>query len=668
MKKSEAKERIEKLKKEINHHRYLYHVLDREEISAAALDSLKYELATLEEAYPDLITPDSPTQRVGGKPLAKFAKITHGKRMNSLNDAFSKEDVADWVRRNEKILEKTISGFYCDLKMDGLAVELVYRNGILETAATRGDGLIGEDVTQNVKTIDAIPLSLRPGFPEELVLRGEVFLTKKEFSRINAEQAKKEGRLYANPRNVAAGAVRQLDPSITASRKLDFYAYGIVGEGERFFRENPTHEAEYKNLNRYGIKTNPHGLAVSSLSEIILFHQKMEEKREKLPYEIDGIVISINDNRDYERLGIVGKTPRGAIAYKFAAAEATTILRDIMVQVGRRGTLTPVAVLAPVPIGGVTVSRATLHNEDEIKRLGVKIGDTVIVERAGDVIPRVKDMLPRLRPKNAKSFSMPKFCPVCGKPVVRKEGEVAYRCVNPDCPAVNREGTYHFVSRKGFEIVGLGPKIIDVLMDEGLIQDAADLFMLKEGDIAILERFGEKSAGNLIRSIAGRKNIPLSRFIYSLGIPHVGEETAFDLANHFGSIDKLGKVSKEELESVRDVGGVVSESIYQWFRNPRNKRFIEKLKVVGVRAEPIAAKKRSKALMGKVFVLTGGLKTLTRDQAKDKIREAGGEVSGSVSKKTDYVVFGDDPGSKFDRAKALGVKTITENEFLKLVE
>lgn len=668
MTKSEAKERIEKLKREINHHRYLYHVLDREEISAAALDSLKRELAILEGEHPDLVTSDSPTQRVGGKPLAKFAKVMHEKRMNSLNDAFLKEDVADWVKRNEKMLEKTILGFYCDLKMDGLAIELLYRNGVLETAATRGDGLIGEDVTQNVKTIDAIPLSLRPGSPETLIVRGEVFLTKKEFSRINAEQTKKEGKLYANPRNVAAGAVRQLDPSTTAARKLDFYAYGIVGAGERFFRENPTHEAEYKNLNTYGIKTNPHGVSVSSLAEIISFHQKMEEKREKLPYEIDGIVVSINDNRDYERLGVVGKTPRAAIAYKFAAAEATTILRDIVVQVGRRGTLTPVALLEPVPIGGVTVSRATLHNEDEIKRLGVKIGDTVIVERAGDVIPHIKGILPRLRPKNAKSFSMPKFCPVCGKPVIRKAGEVAYRCVNPDCPAVNREGTYHFVSRRGFDIVGLGPKIIDVLMDEGLIQDAADLFVLKEGDIAILERFGEKSAGNLIQAIAGRKKVALARFIYSLGIPHVGEETAFDLANHFSLIGTLGEASKEGLESVRDVGGVVSESIYRWFRNPRNRRFIEKLKAVGVRAEPVAAEKRSRSLKGKVFVLTGGLKTLTRDQAKDKIRDAGGDVSGSVSKKTDYVVFGEEPGSKFDRAKALGVKTLTENEFLKLIE
>lgn len=668
MDKIEAKERIEKLKKEINHHRYLYHVLDREEISAAALDSLKRELATLEEEYPDLITPDSPTQRIGGKPLAKFAKVMHRRRMNSLNDAFSKTDVEDWVRRNEKMLEKPISGFYCDLKMDGLAIELTYKNGVLETASTRGDGLVGEDVTENIRTIDAIPLSLRPGSPETLVLRGEVFLTKKEFSRINAEQTKKEGKLYANPRNVAAGAVRQLDPSITASRKLDFFAYGIVGDGEEFFRENPTHEAEYKNLNKYGIKTNPHGVAVSSLPEIIAFHQKMEGEREKLPYEIDGIVISINDNRDYERLGIVGKTPRAAIAYKFAAAEATTVLCDIAVQVGRRGTLTPVALLEPVPIGGVTVSRATLHNEDEIKRLGVKIGDTVIVERAGDVIPRVKGILPRLRPKNAKSFSMPKSCPVCAKPVVRKEGEVAYRCVNPDCPAVNREGTYHFVSRKGFDIVGLGPKIIDVLMDEGLIQDAADLFILKEGDIAMLERFGEKSAANLIQAIAGRKKVALSRFIYSLGIPHVGEETAIDLANHFGLVDKLGQASKETLESVKDVGGIVSESIYQWFRNPRNKRFIEKLKSTGIRTEAVQVKKGSRALRDKTFVLTGGLKTLTRDQAKDKIREAGGEVSSSVSKKTDYLVFGADPGSKFDHAKALGVKTITENEFLKLVE
>lgn len=668
MTKSEAKERIEKLKKEINHHRYLYHVLDREEISAAALDSLKRELSLLEEKFPDLVSPDSPTQRIGGKPLAKFAKVAHRKRMNSLNDAFTKEDVADWVRRNEKMLEKPIAEFYCDLKMDGLAIELIYRNGVLVAAATRGDGLVGEDVTQNIKTIEAIPLSLRPGSPDELIVRGEVFLTKKEFARINADQTKNDAKLYANPRNVAAGAVRQLDPSITASRKLDFYAYGIVGEGERFFRENPTHEAEYRNLNKYGIKTNPHGAVVYSLDGVAGFHQEIEKKRAGLPYEIDGIVVSVNDNRAYESLGVVGKTPRAAIAYKFAAAEAATILKEILVQVGRRGTLTPVAVLDPVSIGGVTVSRATLHNEDEIKRLGVKIGDTLIVERAGDVIPRVKGVLPGLRPKHAKVFSMPKFCPVCGKPVVRKEGEVAYRCVNSDCPAVNREGTYHFVSRKGFDIVGLGPKIVDVLMDEGLIQDAADIFALEEGDISVLQRFGEKSASNLIQSIALRKKIALARFIYSLGIPHVGEETAIDLANHFGSIEKLSEAEAGELEAIRDVGDVVAQSINTWFKNPRNKRLIEKLREAGVRTERVATREEDERLRGKTFVLTGGLQTLTRDQAKDKIRKAGGDVSSSVSKKTDYVVAGDEAGTKLDKARVLGISVITEAQFLKMVE
>lgn len=675
MTKPEAKERIEKLKNLINKYRRSRLILNKELISSEAEDSLKKELFDLEQEFPDLVTPDSPTQRVGGAPLKEFKKVRHmvaGRpvRMNSLNDAFSLEDMRAWLERLEKTLGSVPRGFYCDPKMDGLAIELVYAKGLLAQASTRGDGDIGEDVTQNIRTVESIPLSLTgPDIPDEVVVRGEVFLTTKEFQRINKEQAKAGEKIYANPRNLVAGSIRQLDPSITASRRLSFYAYAFVGSGIA------THAAEYQRLNELGIPTNPEGRVCPAsrdlaerdkiLNEIEKFYHDIAERRGKLSYEIDGIVVSVNDNTLMERAGIIGKAPRGAVAYKFAPQEAETIVEDIVVQVGRTGVLTPVAFLRPVNVGGVMVSRATLHNLDEIKRLGVKIGDTVIVGRAGDVIPDVKKVLVDLRTGREKDFHMPKNCPVCGQPIQQAQGQVAYRCVNEDCPAIKREAIYHFISRRALDMDGIGPKIIDQLMDAALIKDAADLYSLKKEDLLNLDRFAEISASNAIESIHARKSVPLSRFIYALGIPHVGEETAFTLAKRFGSFEKFRMASQAELQAIEDIGPVVSDSIVDWFSHGYNKKLLDKFRRSGLKIE--SEKLGSRKLEGKTFVLTGTLESLSRDQAKERIRGHGGDVSSSVSKETDFVVAGAEPGSKYDKAEKLGVKILDEKEFIKML-
>ena len=665
MNKPDVKKRVEKLRKVINHHRHLYHVLDKQEISEEALDSLKKELFDLEQQFPDLVTPDSPTQRVGGKPLEKFQKVAHKSRMYSLNDAFSEDDIKAWIKRLENVGIKNINEFYCDLKMDGLAVELKYENGVFVQGSTRGDGLVGEDITQNLKTIEAIPLHLEAKLPSkipwEVYIRGEVFLTRKEFERINKEQKNKGGKIYANPRNIAAGSLRQLDPKITASRKLNFYAYDVVGSGFE------TKSEEYETLRKWGIGTNPHGKIVKSAKEINELRNKWEKEREKLNYEIDGIVISINSNRIFDNAGVVGKAPRGGMAYKFSPKEAETVIEDIIVQVGRTGTLTPVAKLRPVSIGGTTVSRATLHNLDEIKRLGVKIGDTVIVGRAGDVIPDVKKVMTEMRTGKEREFKMPKKCPVCGQPVRQAQGEVAFKCTNRDCPAIRREQIYHFVSRRAFDMVGVGPKLIDQLMDSGLIQDAADLYSLTKEDLLNLERFAEVSANKTVKSIHSRKKVPLARFIYALGIDHVGEETAVVLAKRFKTLNKIKEASLEELQGIEDVGPIVAQSIFDWFQKSYHKKLLQKLDKAGVKAESEKGTGPNK-LAGKTFVLTGTLESIGRDEAKDKIRDLGGDVSSSVSKETDYVVAGAEPGSKYERAKKLGVKILDEKEFLKMLE
>ena len=687
--KSEAKKRIEKLRKLIRYHRYLYHVLDKQEISDSALDSLKKELFDLEQKFPEFITPDSPTQRVGGKPLEEFEKVRHPTPMLSINDAFSEKDMKDWQDRISKLLtpeERKKIDFYCEPKLDGLAIELIYKHGILKIGSTRGDGITGEDVTQNLKTIEAIPLRLREekevieelekeGFKEiaqtirkkgykEVVARGEVIITKKEFERVNKQRKKAGLPTYANPRNLAAGSVRQLDPKITAKRKLDSHIYVLISDfGQK------THEQEHKILQVLGFKTNnKYNKYCKDLKEVFEFHKFWQKNREKLPFEIDGIVVTINSNKIFKKLGVVGKAPRGVIAYKFPLKQATTIVKDIKVQVGRTGALTPVAILEPVEVGGVTISRATLHNEDEIKRLGVKIGDTVIVGRAGDVIPDVVKVLPELRTGKEKEFKMPRKCPVCGTKTIRPAGEALWRCPNSNCPARKIRYFYHFVSKGAFDIEGLGPKIIDRLIDEGLISNPADLFELKEGDLVPLERFAEKSAKNLIEAIQSKKEIPLYRFIYALGIRNVGEQTAIDLANQFGSLEKLKKASLQELEEILDIGPVVARSIYEWFRDKHNLKFLEKLKKVGIKIIEPKKEKKKLVLSGKTFVLTGALKSMTRDEAKNKIRQLGGKVSSSVSKNTDFVVVGESPGSKYQKAKKLGIKMISEKEFLKMIK
>jgi len=662
MKKEAAKSRIEKLKGVINHHRYLYHVLDKQEISDAALDSLKKELFDLEQQFPDLVTPDSPTQRVGGKPLPEFTKVRHRERMLSLNDAFSQQDMRDWLERISKLLtqeEKSRLDFYAELKIDGLAIELEYDNGQFLQGSTRGDGSIGEDITQNLKTVDAIPLAI--DFKQDLVIRGEVFISKKEFAQINKAQAAKNLPLYANPRNIAAGSVRQLDPKVTASRKLDSFAYEIIAGVA-----TKTHEQKHSELKKLGFKTNSHNRYCKNLQEVFAFYEYVGKIRQKLAYEIDGVVVIVNDNALFEKLGVVGKTPRGAIAFKFAQSQATTILEDIKIQVGRTGAQTPVAVLNPVQISGITVSRATLHNEDEIKRLGVKIGDSVIVGRAGDVIPDIIKVLPELRTGKEKDFKMPTRCPSCNTKLEKSETEALWRCPNVQCPARSHRSFYHFVSRPAFNIEGLGPKIIDRLLDEGLVTDPADIFFLKEGDIAQLERFGEQSAKNLIESIKEKKHISLARFIFALGIRNIGAETATDLAEHFGSLENLRAAKLEDFDAIANIGPIVAKSVHEWLQQKPNGKFLDKLLAAGVKIQnPV--KKAPGRLSGKTFVFTGTLQSIERELAKEKVRALGANVSESVSAKTDFVVVGEEPGSKADKARKLGVKILDEAGFLRII-
>lgn len=695
---AEAKKRIEKLREEIDRYRYAYHVLDKSIISEGALDSLKKELFDLEQKFPQFITPDSPTQRVEGKVAAEFKKVRHRDaagheaRMNSLNDAFSEKDVEDWYARLGKYMiaqggpslagsgrsaTGTPTGFYCDLKMDGLAVELIYEKGMFTRGATRGDGAVGEDVTANLKTVEAIPLRLRRGkhpVPDVLVARGEVFLTKKEFNRINKEQEKSGGKLYANPRNVAAGSVRQLDPKITAARRLHFYAYTLLDDSVK------THAEEYERLKEFGVPVNPHGKVADSIKSIFDFHKHWAENRERLDYEIDGIVIMVNDNKIFREAGVIGKAPRGGIAFKFSPREATTIVKDILVQVGRTGTLTPVALMEPVNVGGVTITHATLHNADEIERLGLKIGDTVVISRAGDVIPQVTEVLTKLRTGKEKEFHMPHKCPVDGSPVVRDvmpDGRrgVAYRCSSPYCGARHLEQLRHFVSRAGFDIRGLGPKILEKFLDEGLISGAADIFALKTGDIAALPQFGDKSANKIVSEIESKKEIPLARFIYSLGVLQVGEETANVLALEVVKdrrirtpgefLEVISRWSTERLMQIPDVGPKVAESIKSWFEGKRNADLVRSLGRHGI--ELVPPQKKSGKFAGKTFVLTGALESMSREEAKERIRALGGDVSESVSAKTDYVVAGVEPGSKYAKAKKLDIKVLDEKEFLKLL-
>ncbi len=663
--KKEAKDRIEKLKKEIRHHRYLYHVLNKQDISDAALDSLKNELFQLEQQYPVFVTADSPTQRVAGEPSEKFVKVKHEKRMLSLNDAFNEEDVQHWIDRLVRLDPEAKFDFFVETKIDGLAISLMYQDSVLVQAATRGNGKVGEDVTINIKTIHSVPLRLREHKllkkQKYVEIRGEVYLPKKEFHRINAERKKRGEPTYMNPRNTAAGTLRQLDPALVAERKLQFFSYALPTDlGQH------THEEEHLLLQEFGFVTDPDARACTDLQAVFSFYKTIQKKRDSLDYDIDGIVVTVNDNALFDRFGVVGKAPRAAVALKFPAEQSTTIVEDIQIQIGRTGALTPVAHLKPVQIAGTTVARATLHNMDEIQRLGVKIGDTVIIEKAGDIIPDIVAVLPTLRTGKEKVFRMPKKCPVCHQPVLKKSGEVVTYCINEHCLARQREQFYHFVSKKGLDIDGLGPKSIDQLLDADLIVTPADLFSLTVEDLESLEGFADVSAKKLVEGIDAARKVDLSRLIFALGIRQVGEQTAIDLAEHFGSMEALRKASRKEIESLHAIGASVADSVLNYFADEARSEFLERL----IHELHIQApqKKTSTVFLGESYVFTGTLQSMTRDDARALVRANGGIVSSTVSRNLDFLVVGDKPGSKVAKAQKLGVTILSEEDFLKKLQ
>jgi len=663
--------KLEALREKIRHHEYRYYVQDNPEISDAEFDKLMNELKRLEAEHPDLITPDSPTQRVGGKPREGFVKAKHSSPMLSLDNAYSEEELRDWERRVQELSGRTDLEYMCELKLDGMSLALLYRDGHLERGITRGDGSIGEDVTANVRTVRSVPLSVskdklkKAGIPEDFEVRGEMLMPLAAFRKLNEEREQQGLPVFANPRNFTAGTVRQLEPSITAQRRMDYFAYFLLKDGKTFFdRQSKTMDA----LELAGFKANPNRKLAKNLDEVWKFVQSWEGKRESLPYEIDGIVIKVDRTSWQRELGFTGKAPRWAIAYKYAAHGAVTQIDNIVPQVGRTGKLTPVAWLKPVPIGGTMVSRATLHNMDFIEQLGVKIGDWVEVERGGDVIPKVvKVVEDKDHPRGHKRFHMPEHCPVCGGNVVRIPGEADHRCVNANCPAKLQGTILHFASRHVMNIDGLGEALVNQLTERGLVTNVADLYQLTKDDLLKLERMGEKSADNVLAEIEASKKLPLERVIYGLGIRMVGERTAQFLAEHFGSLDAIMSASAEELEEVNEVGPRIAASIVEFFGDEHNRKLVSDLRKASLK---FTGQKREKGtkLAGKTFVLTGTLARHTRDEAKKMIEDAGGRVSGSVSKKTDYVVAGSDAGSKLDKARELGVSVIAEEELEKLVE
>ena len=660
---------IAALRDEIRRHEHLYYVLDAPELSDADFDHLMQELKQLEAAHPDLVTPDSPTQRVGGKPREGFIKVEHSRPMLSLDNAFNEQELRNWERRVRELAGTDKIEYVCELKMDGMSMALWYRAGRLERGITRGDGSIGEDVTSNVRTMRSVPLSIAPsvlkkaGLPADFEARGEVIMPIASFERMNEDRERQNLSRFANPRNAAAGTIRVLEPNIVAQRRLDFYAYFLLVDG-RYYPEK--HSDALEALTHAGFKVNPQHAIARNVDELLEFIAKGEKIRDQLPYEIDGIVIKVNSTRLQERLGFTGKAPRWAIAYKYAARSGVTQVEDILVQVGRTGKLTPVAALKPVSIGGTTVTRATLHNQDEIDRLDVKIGDWVMVERGGDVIPKVvKVISDKDHPRGHKLFHMPERCPVCGSHIVRVEGEADHRCINANCPAKLRESILHFASRSVMNIEGMGESMVNQLADRGLVKDVGDIYELTKEKLLTLERIADKSAQNLLDEIEQSRKLPLERVIYGLGIRFVGERTAEFLSEHFGSMDALMNASVEELQEVNEVGPRIAESIREFFAEPRNQKLVEHLrKYLNFTGKK---KQRGTALAGKTFVLTGTLANYSRDAAKQMIEDAGGKVSGSVSKKTDYVVAGEDPGSKLDKARELGVNVISEAEMLELV-
>ncbi len=655
--------KIESLREEIRHHEYRYYVLDDPEISDAEFDRLMNELKKLEAAHPELVTPDSPTQRVGGKPREGFIKVPHSIPMLSLDNAYSEEELRNWERRVHELSGRKDIEYVCELKLDGMSLALRYEDGKLVRGITRGDGSIGEDVTLNVRTVRSIPLSVSPeklkkaGLPADFEVRGEMLMPIASFERMNEERENHGLSQFANPRNATAGTVRQLEPSITAQRRLDYFSYMLLSGGRNLFDR---HWQALDALDTAGFKVNLRRVLATNFDEVWKFVGEWEEKRETLPYEIDGVVIKVNSTAFHRQLGFTGKAPRWAIAYKYAARAGITKIEDILVQVGRTGKLTPVAALKPVPIGGTTVSRATLHNMDEIERLGVKIGDWVEVERGGDVIPKVTRVLEdKDHPRGHKSFHMPEKCPVCGGNVVRTEGEVDHRCVNQKCPAKLRETILHFASRGVMNIDGMGDALVNQLTERRMVKDVADIYKLTKTDLLKLERMGDKSAQNVLNEIERSKKLPLERVIYGLGIRFVGERTAQFLAEHFGALDALVTASEEELQQVEEVGPRIAKSIVEFFTEPKNRELVDELRAAGLTLRG-KKKERGTKLAGQTFVLTGTLANYSRDEAKKMIEDAGGKVTGSVSKKTDFVVAGADAGSKLDKAKELGVKVIDE--------
>src|SRR5580704_8940412 len=666
----DADNKVEALREKIRHHEYLYYVLDQPEISDADFDKLMRELKDLEAEHPELLTADSPTQRVGGKPREGFVKVRHSSPMLSLDNTYSEEELRDWERRVHELSGRKEVDYVCELKLDGMSLALIYEDGKLVRGITRGDGSIGEDVTLNVRTVRSVPLSIpkeklkKAGIPADFEVRGELLMPLDAFKRMNEERESKGLSLFANPRNATAGTVRQLESKVTAERRLDYFTYMLLQNGRTYFdRHSKTLDA----LDAAGFKVNPNRKLVHSMEEVWAFIQQWAGKRESLAYEIDGIVVKVDRTALQDELGFTGKAPRWAIAYKYAARAGITKLEDIRVQVGRTGKLTPVAMLAPVLIGGTTVRNATLHNMDEIERLGVKIGDWVQVERGGDVIPKVAKVIDdKDHPRGHQTFHMPEKCPVCGTKVVRTEGEVDYRCVNANCPAKLLGTILHFASRGVMNIDGMGESLVTELIERFLVKNVADIYDLTKKDLLSLERFADKSAQNILEEIEHSKKLPLERVIYGLGIRMVGERTAQFLAEHFGSMEALSSASIEELQNVGEVGPKIAESIVEFFSNAANRKLVDRLGAAGLAFQG-KKKERGTKLAGKTFVLTGTLAHFTRDEAKKLIEDAGGRVSGSVSKKTDYVVAGDDAGSKLDKARELGVKVIGEKEMQELL-
>lgn len=664
----EVRRRVEQLREEINRHNYLYYVLDRPEIPDAEYDRLVRELETLEERHPELITPDSPTQRVGAKPLKKFGEVKHDIPMLSLANAFSEQEVLDFDRRVRERLHIDDIEYSAEPKLDGLAVSLLYENGLFTRGATRGDGMTGEDVTQNIRTISAVPLRLYgKGYPKLLEVRGEVYLSKQAFAEINTKALAQGEKVFVNPRNAAAGSLRQLDPRITASRPLAFFCYGVGKvEGGAVSEQLSGILAR---LREWGLPVPHEQRVVQGVQGCLDYYRDLAARRHRLPFEIDGVVYKVNSLAQQEQLGFVSRAPRWAVAHKFPAQEELTEVLGIDAQVGRTGALTPVARLKPVFVGGVTVTNATLHNQDEIDRKDIRVGDTVIVRRAGDVIPEVVSVIKERRPTGTRPYHLPKHCPVCGADVVRAEGEAIARCSGGlFCPAQRKEAILHFASRRAMDIEGLGDKLVDQLVERKLIENPADLYTLTPQQLAELERMGEKSAANAHAALQHSKQTTLPRFLYALGIREVGEATALALAHHFGDLDAIMHADAETLQDVSDVGPVVAAHVEAFFHQRHNREVIAKLRAAGLRWPTIKPDHRArKPLQGKTFVLTGTLETMAREEAKEKLQALGAKVSGSVSSKTDYVVAGADPGSKLDKANQLGIAVLDEQALLKLI-